>query len=483
MNIGIFTEGGKAIGMGHVTRCLSLYDGFVDLGITPGLFLLEGSPLNDLLPVSFQKIDWQNTKEIASLFEKQDVIIIDSYKAPQEIYDLATKTNKTIIAFDDDFRVQYPASIHLLNGAVGAEKLNYSQKEKHLLGLPYFPLRKELGTIKPKEYQKEIKNILITIGGADPLNLTPFLIKWIQASDSSIQLNVLITSNFEKSTEILALSSPTVQIHANLAFSDILLKMQAADVCISGGGQTLYELAKCGVPTIAVEVSGNQQGNIKGWMAEGFITEVLKAQEITEEKLIKAIQALNDVQKRKEIGQKGIKSVEKTNYKNAPKAILKIYFEEHLQIKKASEKEVELVFQLSNDPEVRALSFNQKPIEFQEHVNWYTKKIKDEKSLLLIGFVQDQFVGQLRFDILDMQNAYVGISITQAFRGRGISELLMQKGIEALKKQQPEIKTIIAYIKEENVGSQKYFAKCGFQFVKKIMHQNADTQEFHYIFV
>ena len=39
--------------------------------------------------------------------------------------------------------------------------------------------------------------------------------------------------------------------------------MAGSDIAISAGGQTLYELARMGVPTIAVPVVENQMGNIK----------------------------------------------------------------------------------------------------------------------------------------------------------------------------------------------------------------------------
>ena len=44
-----------------------------------------------------------------------------------------------------------------------------------------------------------------------------------------------------------------------------------SDIAISACGQTLYELAKIGTPTIGVCVADNQQNNIKGWKSIGFL--------------------------------------------------------------------------------------------------------------------------------------------------------------------------------------------------------------------
>ena len=47
--------------------------------------------------------------------------------------------------------------------------------------------------------------------------------------------------------------------------------MLESDIAISACGQTLYELAFLGVPTIAVTVADNQSINARGWQKTGFI--------------------------------------------------------------------------------------------------------------------------------------------------------------------------------------------------------------------
>jgi spore coat polysaccharide biosynthesis predicted glycosyltransferase SpsG len=47
--------------------------------------------------------------------------------------------------------------------------------------------------------------------------------------------------------------------------------MRKADLCISAGGQTTYELAKVGVPTIGICFADNQIFNLQGWQEKGFI--------------------------------------------------------------------------------------------------------------------------------------------------------------------------------------------------------------------
>ena len=45
-------------------------------------------------------------------------------------------------------------------------------------------------------------------------------------------------------------------------------------MAVSGGGQTLYELAAAGVPTVAIEVAENQRFQMEAFEAEGFLRSV-----------------------------------------------------------------------------------------------------------------------------------------------------------------------------------------------------------------
>jgi spore coat polysaccharide biosynthesis predicted glycosyltransferase SpsG len=47
--------------------------------------------------------------------------------------------------------------------------------------------------------------------------------------------------------------------------------MLKADIAVSGGGQTLYELAATATPTVAVRMAGNQTRNVSGLQASGVL--------------------------------------------------------------------------------------------------------------------------------------------------------------------------------------------------------------------
>jgi spore coat polysaccharide biosynthesis predicted glycosyltransferase SpsG len=55
----------------------------------------------------------------------------------------------------------------------------------------------------------------------------------------------------------------------------LMALMSAADMSISAAGQTLYELAATGTPTVAIQVADNQAPNIAGFSKQGCIDSVL----------------------------------------------------------------------------------------------------------------------------------------------------------------------------------------------------------------
>lgn len=50
----------------------------------------------------------------------------------------------------------------------------------------------------------------------------------------------------------------------------MLSLMLKCDIAVTAAGQTTYELARIGLPTIAIGVVENQKFNIDGWLEIGF---------------------------------------------------------------------------------------------------------------------------------------------------------------------------------------------------------------------
>jgi len=103
-----------------------------------------------------------------------------------------------------------------------------------------------------------------------------------------------------------------------LTAKEMLNLMLESDVCISGGGQTINELARVGVPTIAICLAGNQKFNLMGWKSLGFIEDVCwdNEDESLIEEIYNSFNSLLSHKKRKKLNEIGRSCVDGQGAKN-----------------------------------------------------------------------------------------------------------------------------------------------------------------------
>ena len=141
----------------------------------------------------------------------------------------------------------------------------------YLLGVGYAPLRREFWDVPEKSIRDNLEIVMITFGGADIRNLTPKVLKLLVDTYPKLFKKVIIGKGFCNTAEIEELKDKNTELIYYPNAAEMKKIMLESDVAISAGGQTLYELARVGVPTIAVAVADNQLYNIRGWQKRDFI--------------------------------------------------------------------------------------------------------------------------------------------------------------------------------------------------------------------
>jgi len=268
----ILTEGGSDIGYGHISRCTSLYQAFEARGIIPEFIVHGEKHIEGLLKGKrYRFLDWINDRKL--LFETLkdcNVAVIDSYLASPDIYKIVSDQVETAVYFDDDLRIDYPKGV-VVNGAISGDELNYPAKDgiTYLLGASYFPLRKEFCNAPTKEIRQGVETLMVTCGGSDIYNVTPIIQSLLNEAYPELQKKIVVTSLFPNVAEIRKQQDDRTELLYDLSAVDFKELMQDCDIAISAGGQTLYELASVGVPTIAVCVAENQLQNVSGWGDRG----------------------------------------------------------------------------------------------------------------------------------------------------------------------------------------------------------------------
>lgn len=482
MNVFILTEGGLHIGFGHITRCLAIYDAFYEKKINPIMIINGDKTIDHLLRSNIRRmvVNWVYESEaLLDYIGNADIVVVDSYLADEKLYKKISKKVKTPLYFDDNLRINYPRGI-VINGNIYAEELNYPQRKdiKYLLGSKYIPLRKEFWEVPEKKIRKNIETIMITFGGNDVMNLTPWVLKILNLNFPEFRKKVVIGDAFKNKHYKEGFKDKKTELIICPDAKKIKEIMLESDLAISSGGQTLYELARVGVPTIAILTANNQILNIRGLHKAGLI----KRNEMWDsDGLIKELEALNNKDIRLKKVQVARELVDGFGARRIVEYSLRSYFKNSIILREAELKDMYGVYKLSNEREVRKNSFNQGKIELKHHRNWFARKLKEKDSLFLIAELNNNFAGYIRFDI-SCNEAIISICITKDHRGFGIGEIVIKRALKYLNSIKPEIKTIKAYIKEENIASKRLFEKAHFEFLNKCTIKNHNASVYIYRF-
>ncbi len=254
MKVFFLTEGGANIGFGHITRCIAIQQALEEKNIASEIIVNADSTVEGVLKgLNHRRYDWLSNKEgLLEIIGEGNTVIIDSYLAKSALYNEIAQRVKTAVFLDDLKRIDYPKGI-VVNSAIYARDLNYPKTKglTYLLGTQYLPLRQDFWSVPEKTIRKEIKKILISLGGMDYSQLIRNLGKYLE-DRFNIEAVCIDKNNRVSSRE----------------FRQLILD---CDICISAGGQTIYELARCGTPAIGICLAGNQVLNLKKWQDVGFI--------------------------------------------------------------------------------------------------------------------------------------------------------------------------------------------------------------------
>ncbi len=468
LKVYILTEGSSNIGFGHVTRCLSLYQAFEEKGIKPKFLINGDDSITGLVKdTDYEITDWLKMRE--QVFERikdSDIVIIDSYLAGKEFYEDLSKLTKLPVYIDDNKRIDYPKGI-VVNGNIHAEDLNYPKKEEitYLLGTKYIPLRREFWEVPEKEIREIVQSVMVTFGGDDIRNMTPKVLNLLVNKYPEWKKNVILGKGFRNIEEIKSVADKNTNLIYYPDAGQMKQVMLDSDIAISAGGQTLYELARVGVPTIAVAVAENQIKNVETWKRVNFIehTGYWQEKQILN-KIALSIEKLKPVNIRLDRYNIGKSLVDGLgSFKNLNE-FLRTLISKEIIFRKVKLNDIWDIYKISNDKSVREISFNSNYIEKIDHKNWFLKNWGN--NFHVIEF-RGKVIGQTRFKVNKENNeAIVSISLHKNYRQLGLGKLLLTKSLEKFLEENMEIDKVIALIKKANYNSKALFEIIGFKQIE-----------------
>ena len=296
----IRADASSKIGTGHIMRCLALAQAWKKRGgaVTFLSYCKSTELRRRIINEGFDFIDIENSypdpsdlKTTLSILQKIQNgnsslvtrhssltslwLVIDGYHFDTSYQKAIKEAGYQLLVIDDTAHLPYYYADILLNQNINAERLSYpcDADTKLLLGTRYALLRQEF--LAWRDWKRDIPevahNILVTLGGADSNNVTIKVIKALNMiNDSGLQVKIVTgPSNPNRNSLKDALYLSPLTFYLLPSVNEMPELMAWADIAVSGGGSTCWEMAYIGLPNLIVVLADNQRLGAEGLDKEG----------------------------------------------------------------------------------------------------------------------------------------------------------------------------------------------------------------------
>jgi UDP-2,4-diacetamido-2,4,6-trideoxy-beta-L-altropyranose hydrolase len=462
------------IGTGHVMRCLALAQAWQDAGGDVVFAMARSTPAVEdrlcaerVVVFKLDAIAGDATQVIALARSRQaQWVVADGYAFgsgyQHEIKNAALK----LLWVDDGGQQEHYSADLILNQNTHARESMYPHREPHtrlLLGPRYAMLRREFGPWR--EFKREIarvgSKVLVTMGGSDPDNVTLRVIEALQAvAADRLEITVVAggsNPHFGSLQQAVSLSGRAPRLLRNAANMPEL--MAWADIAISAAGTTCWEMCLLGLPAMVIDLAPNQLPVALELARSHAAIHLGNTRDVTVEKIgVRLEFFLRSPDLRSTMSQRGRELVDGRGAQRVVCAMR----EPTLKLRRAEERDCRLLWEWANDPLVRAASFSQAPISWDEHRAWFAGKMKDQNCLILIGEnEQGQAIGQFRLEWRSSVEGEIDVSLAPAARGKGYGAALVESGVREVFST-TATERVHAFIRPENQASIRLFERAAF---------------------
>ncbi len=497
MRVAFRTDAGGRMGTGHFMRCLTLAEALRHQG-TQVRFISRNLPQHllgmldargmEFIPLPQEIIqgpsdglahsDWLGTSQVndaratadALADHPWDWVVADHYALDQRWESAIRASGPQLMVIDDLADRQHDCDVLLDANFYSDMATRYVGKVpvhcQLLLGPDYALLRSEFKTLRGQIAQRSggVKKLLVFFGGMDADNYTGLAIEALASLHLTAQVDVVIGAQHPyRETVQHACHEHGFECH--IQTPRIAALMASADLAIGAGGTAVWERCVLGLPTISLSLAANQRQQIADAAEAGLLYAPADGQSIAYTIAQHTRLLMENPALLKLISQKGMQAVDGqgTNRVIAAMASGGIY------IRRVNPSDSQQLFEWRNHPTIRAVSRQQAPIAWAEHVLWFDSVMWDKSRLLLIGSMAHEPVGVVRFDVAD-HLAEVSIYLVPNGKHVGQGRHLLASAEQWLKKHQPDIQHIRASVLAENRASSQLFVRSNYK-PKTIFYQ------------
>jgi UDP-2,4-diacetamido-2,4,6-trideoxy-beta-L-altropyranose hydrolase len=275
VTVGVLTiraDADTAMGAGHVMRCLALSQAwmaegdavvFVSADLPESLAVRLEAEGVSVVDVVGKRGSTDDAAQAASYAGEDGGLwlVVDGYHFDNTYREKLKASDLNVLAIDDGYLTEHVHADVVLNQNLGAESLRYAAK-RVLLGTDYVLLRSEFRdpTLRKGSVRNAAGRVLVTLGGGDPDNQTMKVVDALKEIDRpGLHSRVLMGQTNPHLNTLRKATSDFSGIEVMSHVTDMPSLIAWADIAISAGGSTCWELAFAGVPNLVLVIADNQR--------------------------------------------------------------------------------------------------------------------------------------------------------------------------------------------------------------------------------
>lgn len=270
------SDASAEIGSGHVMRCIALAQAWQKNGGRAIFALARGMELesriiaegSEVLKIDAEPGTTEDAAQTAAILRQSRACwrVVDGYHFPSDYHERLRDVAGHLLLMDNgESALPYDCDL-VVNPDCDASQTRYggaSRRTKFLLGPRYAPLRREFleSVIDRPEIRKTAKRILISFGGGDQHDVTLQIIDALnEIRNLELDLTVVVGASYlfqERLKAALEKSRHRTRLLCNVKNMPEL--MMTADLAVTAGGGTCYELAFMKVPMFLIVMAKNHE--------------------------------------------------------------------------------------------------------------------------------------------------------------------------------------------------------------------------------
>lgn len=473
----ICAEANSRVGVGHLMRCMALAQpwktkggrcmvfGGIEAVTLRNRLLADGYELFESSPDPAGAV--QQFKELAI---SNAWVVLDGYHFGPEWQDVLVDSGYSVLCIDDGAKLSHYSAQVILAPDCDVQLRSYQTHHSTLIlaGPRYRLLRQGLAA---KAERPVIGGngavVLVTFGGADVRNVTPDVVKALDGilGPTDLVIVVLGPANTHRIEVQEALKAVAYRSELLQDVGDMSALYARADIAVSAAGGTAWEIAAAGLPSVLLPVAANQEPGAGFLVRAGAAIRVDGPAEIGSQGF--AMELRNLLADRQRLAAMSAAGRAVCDGKG-PHRVLRILAalggnrpdHDLYGLRRAVPDDMEQVFCLANDPEVRANSFSPAPIVFESHARWFAARIESPDTAIFVLDLEGLVVAMVRYDRA-AEEAEIDIVVLSAFRGRGLGVHILQASSAAAMRSLA-VQRLRAVVLERNLASRQCFIKAGF---------------------